>query len=252
MGTGMTLEEARELLAAYALGAVSAEEAESIEWHLLENVELRREFAGFAGVAGALEASYPELAPHVWESIAGQLTETPPPMRPLGEAERPVASVRSLDVERTERSGGARVRRRLVAAAIAAAAVIVGGLVGVSIGRSSDTPTLTEVASAAADQPGARSIALRSSDGSGELSVVLAKGGTGYVTGTTLEPLDDAQTYQLWAIGPQGPISLGVLGNDPGVSQFAVARGATALALSVEPATGSVQPNLPPVASATI
>ncbi len=50
----MTREEARELLAAYALGALSKEEREAVEAHLQASVELRRELAEFVEAAAAL------------------------------------------------------------------------------------------------------------------------------------------------------------------------------------------------------
>jgi hypothetical protein len=60
------------------------------------------------------------------------------------------------------------------------------------------------------------------------------------------------QTYQLWALGGEQPISAGVLGADPRIVAFTVDPRATGLAISAERAGGVVRPNLPPVAAGEV
>lgn len=59
----MTREEARELLAAYALGALDPEERQAVEAHLQASEDLRRELAGFLETAAALGEAVPRVEP---------------------------------------------------------------------------------------------------------------------------------------------------------------------------------------------
>jgi anti-sigma-K factor RskA len=66
-----------------------------------------------------------------------------------------------------------------------------------------------------------------------------------------LEPLDPEQTYQVWAIRSGQPESIGLLGpaSDGEVEQAMRAdlTGVEAVAVTVEPAGGSVQPTSDPI-----
>jgi anti-sigma-K factor RskA len=112
-------------------------------------------------------------------------------------------------------------------------------------------PTAVE---AALVTPGHHVVAL---DGAGHKRLaqfVLVPDGRGYLVTSTLPGLPNNRTYQLWAIVGGQPISIGLLGQSPYQSTFTLeGRPApTKLAITVEPAGGSVVPSSPMVASGTV
>ena len=108
------------------------------------------------------------------------------------------------------------------------------------------------VASALAT-PGHRVVDLRA--GSTRVaSFVLVPDGRGYLMNASMAPLSAGRTYQLWAIVGGKPVSLGLMGRAPGpvVFTLADASGASALAVTIEPANGSSVPSSAPVAQGSI
>ena len=69
---------------------------------------------------------------------------------------------------------------------------------------------------------------------------------------STLDPLPTDRTYQLWNIGDAGPVSLGVLGNDPGATAFHVQGPVSTLAITAERAGGVPAPENIPLVTATV
>ena len=76
--------------------------------------------------------------------------------------------------------------------------------------------------------------------------------GRGYVLQGNLDALPEDQTYQLWAMVGEQPISVGVLGTEPSVTAFRVGSGTSALAITVERAGGAPQPTSDPIAHAPL
>jgi hypothetical protein len=111
--------------------------------------------------------------------------------------------------------------------------------------RLTEERALLEAAEAALADPDARTTALRSDDGAVVVSAVLLPDGRGYLYRDDLRPLPEGRTYQLWALGRAEPISVGVLGRDPGVVPFVVSPGISGLAISDEVAGGAVAPSEP-------
>ena len=91
--------------------------------------------------------------------------------------------------------------------------------------------------------PGARAGTL-TGEGTPDVPVVVGADGRGYLFGTDLPALPRDRTYQLWAVDGPAPVSLAVLGPDPGVVAFS-AGDAAALAITNEPAPGAVAYNTP-------
>ena len=86
------------------------------------------------------------------------------------------------------------------------------------------------------------------SDGA-RLQVVYVPEQTLALLDVSLPPLPAGQVYQAWQLSPQGsPVSLGVLARSDGPNAFrADLSGASAVAISVEPFGGSVQPTTTPL-----
>lgn len=222
----MTLShtEIEELLGAYALDAVDAEEADAVDRHLRECPRCRDEVAAHRQTAALLAHTGADAPAGVWDRIAGSLTETPP------------TAARTLPF-----APAASRRRRLpviplMASAIAAAAVVVA-LLGVTVARQNrrlDHLSLTQAATAALVNPAAHKAHLVSVTGSVTVDAVVLPDGRGYIVRDSLPGLDASRTYQLWSLEKAGPVSLGVLGRSPDVVSFRAGHLPTEMAITAE------------------
>jgi hypothetical protein len=233
----LTHDEIKELLGAYALHAVDPDEAELVERHLEGCPRCRSEVAGHREVATLLGNTGGDAPEGLWDRIASQLEEAPPPMRlrlpaPEGAEVTPLAS------RRRQRGN------RYVVAAIGAAAALVVAALGVQVVRQDDRIAELEAAMAGASSAEATVATLASPDGALSAEAVLLPNGTGYLLAGDLPGLDEDQTYQLWGVTQQGVVSLGLLGSDPGdVMPFQAgdAQDVSALAVTQEVAGGVTQ-----------
>jgi anti-sigma-K factor RskA len=106
---------------------------------------------------------------------------------------------------------------------------------------------------AALTTPGHRLVSLRSPAGRPVAEVVIVPDGRGYFVSSTMPALPADQTYQLWAMFGDRPVSLGLMGSRPANIVFTVASGSpTQLAVTVEPAGGVARPDHGPVASGSL
>src|SRR6202035_4691310 len=71
--------------------------------------------------------------------------------------------------------------------------------------------------------------------------------GRGYLVKSDLPSLSAKETYQLWGVVGGQPISIGILGRNPGqvTFTFAGSPSPSQLGINVEPAGGSVGPSSP-------
>lgn len=239
----LTHLEIQELLGVYALDAVSPEEADLVEVHLRDCPRCRAEVADHREVAASLAHVGSSAPPGLWPRIAGSLEEAPP----------------QLDMARVV---SMRTRRRSVparaAAAVAAIAAAVITVLGVQVrhldGRTDQLASalqkdgLDRAVQAALLDHSARRVDLRSDDGVTFAQAVVRVNGDAYLVPHNLPRLPDDQTYQLWAVGGDRAVSVGVLGADPGVSAFKVAgNDGSVLALTTEEAGGVRSPTRAPV-----
>jgi Anti-sigma-K factor rskA/Putative zinc-finger len=235
----------QELLGAYALDAVTPDEASRVEDHLRGCPRCRAEVDAHRETAAMLAGSGRSAPPEIWERISAALEDQPP----------------RLEVARLGQ-GRARATRWLTvtAAAAAAAALVFMGLRLTELGRRVDTLVavserqgLAEAAAAAALDPDSARVDLRSPDGAVLATAVLRPDGTGYLMPRGLRGLPSGRTYQLWAIRDGQPVSAGVIGPDPfRIVAFSVPPDAAALAISEEEAGGAPSPNLPAVVEAEV
>ncbi|HVF74333.1 MAG TPA: anti-sigma factor [Acidimicrobiales bacterium] len=253
----MTHDEIEELLGAYALDAVERDEADEVERHLAGCPRCRAEVAGHREVAAALAHAGADAPEGLWARIAGSLEETPP----AGGMPAPL----DLGAARAKRAEAqASVPRRALTGLVAAAAVavVVIGLLSAQVVRQGDR--IDQLASAveergvngaaasAALAPDARRVALRAADGRLLVSAVVGPKGEGYLVADGLPTLDEARTYQLWALVDGQAVSVGVLGTDPAVVAFRAPPSAHALALTEERAGGAPAPTQAPFASGAV
>jgi len=251
----MTHEEASELLGVFALDAVAAHEHEQIEEHLSGCPRCRAELDAHREVAAALGNSVESLPEGLWSSISNRLParndEELPPMPRLvhGAAER-----ETLEGGRSRRFRPARsMRGTAIVGSIAAIAAVIAAILGVSlihdnhrianlqgaVGASAHNSVV-----AALHTSGHKVVNLEGSDDRLLARFVLVPDGRGYLVRSNLPALSSADTYQLWEVSDGRTISLGLLGRSPNQATFtsAGARSPSDLAITVEPAGGSIVP----------
>jgi anti-sigma-K factor RskA len=108
-----------------------------------------------------------------------------------------------------------------------------------AVGTSAHTAVV-----AALDTPGRKVVNVVTPGHRQLAEFVVVPDGRGYLVKSNLPALPSDKTYQLWGVFDRRPISLGLLGQSPQQATFTSAGsgGPTALALTVEPAGGSVAP----------
>lgn len=238
-------EEVAELLGAYALDAVDADEAAAVEAHLTACPRCAAEVADHREVAAMLAHTGAPAPEGLWTRISASLEEAPPEMDLLMlSANRSRGEVVDLAEQRRRRAP-----RWVPGAAVAAALVVVALVTGLVVsddgnGGTRDeqiaAPALEDVARRVMNDPDASKVVLSSAEGDLEAPAAIDVDGSGYLMGNTLPALDEAQTYQLWAIRGELAVSLGVLGSSPEVVAFHVDEGVEALAITREVAGGVV------------
>jgi anti-sigma factor RsiW len=250
------------LLGAYALDAVDEYERRQVEEYLATEpraraeVEAHREvatllaYSGAAAPAGlwdrisrALDGEAETLSPPPVERVVAALPPpAPPPARVAPDA--PIAPVVAL-----------RRRGRLLPASIAAALALALGVAGGVLverdrtGGTGPSASVDAVFAQALADPVGRQVQLLSASGPGAVRVVLMPDGSGYLDGSSLGSLPLGETYQLWAVTASGRvISVGVLGNRPGIEGFAVGEPPSALVITHERRAEGVEKSAEPAA----
>jgi anti-sigma-K factor RskA len=252
------------LLGAYVLDALDDERAR-VEAHLATNpaarAEVDRLIASFDAVVsedvpelappaalwGRIAQSLPPRLDRVADSSARQTSEPsdpgPPDPDAGGSATSPPIDELAARREAKRSRGGSSTTRIILS--VAAAVVVV--LVGIAVVRQSSTTTrsvaqqLQEDADAAAEAPGSKTATLANESGT-TVRVVVDESGRGFVMPENLPPLDEGSTYQLWSVDQGTPVSLGLLGSDPGITVVAAGADPTTMAITAEPAGGSPAP----------
>ena len=237
-------DEIFELLPAYALDAVEADETVAIELHLRDCPRCRAEVADHREVTGALASGHEPAPITIWDTIVDEL-ESAPPIR--------LAPVQPIVIPRWRRS------LRVGVFAVAAAAMAVVGVRVAQQEQRFDTMqtaledrTVFAAALAAHANPNARQAELRSAEGVVLAHAVLVADGTGYLWSDGLPRTDPDRAYQLWAVVGSERISVGVLGPSPKIAPFRIAGDVLALAITEEVAGGVVASEHQPVASGLI
>jgi len=231
-----TCEEIEELLPAYVLGALSAEESAAVARHL----------AGCFGHAGSLSA---------YEAVGDALAAGVPMVNPPSQLrERLLRSVAAPPA--TPR----RSRRRLVigwaAAAALAVLVIASGAWALSLQRQIDNQAaLRARLLALARQPDAHMVPLEAAEGSLAKGVLIYTDSAAAVWAVALPPLEGAEVFQCWWIDKDGKRVSGgtfVAGEGPGtwfIEMPGNAEDFDRIGITLEPDGDSADPRGPHILS---
>lgn len=237
-----------DLLGAYLLDAVDDVERRRVERELIADPELASEAARLRGVVDALaESAADEVAPAgQWARLEAAISSS------ASVVETTEASARH---RRPTRGGWSRL---LLAAAAVAVVFVVGAGLLVQAQRTNDrngefsgdpVAEMTALAQQLATQPGSRTAVLTDPGRSMTVDVIVDESGHGFLMTAALPSLVAGETYQLWSAHGDTMVSLGMLGPAPKMAVVSIDAGVTDLALTREPAGGSVAPSGAPMAT---
>ncbi len=224
------------LSGAYALDALSEQEAASFREHLRGCQACRvevRELRDAAARMGSSESLVPPAALRARVLAAAERTPQQPPVVTLA----------------SRRAQRARVSRRWLGGLVAAVVLVGGGVIGVNALNGTDTPGLGPGPSEVFSASDAKILTVDTSNG-GTLRVALSKSDGDMAVDTRgLPKLDDGHSYQLWSIQNGVARSVTVFAvDDTGASMPLPGDGAE-VAITVEPHGGSDMPTTKPIAT---
>jgi anti-sigma-K factor RskA len=259
--TGPEQDSPQDLAAAYALGALSADEARRFEAYLATSPETQRDVREYREVAALLALAGAE---------GGAATSPATGLRDRVVAR--VAEQKALNLPASPRSSGARpssavwialAASLLLAAGLGAGLVSARGKLGaVEAELSTRTATLAETTQRLTGreatrnsilEPGVQMFQLTSS-GDPEPGIQLfwdRQRNLAIVHGFRLKPVPAGKAYQLWFIKDGAPVPSVTFKPEPDgnakVEHIAVPEGGSlsAAAVTVEPEAGSAQPTMP-------
>jgi anti-sigma-K factor RskA len=233
-------DELRDLLGAFALGALDDEEHDKVEGYVLEDPEARAELHKLEHAVAWLGHASPRPSEESWEAVraemardlgeTGTTSDTPSAPAPV---EPELAPVVDLGARRRARPAWQRLT------AVAAAIVLVVGL-GLAVFSvfSGDSGS------------GTSTVALAAPDGRVAVTARIDGDGTGTIVTSSLPAPPSGHEYQLWAQpDPQTSMhSAGLLGTNPHGHRIHIPAHTRRIAISVEPTGGSRAPTTDPVA----
>lgn len=222
----MTHDPIEELLGAYALNAVDADERAAVEAHLATCPRCRAEVDSHREVAAHLALGGAPAPEGLWERIAGAIEAEAPPMRLVVDD-----GVRS--VPRDRRPRWQRTGLALVAAAAAVAVLAVAASSFVRVRDLEDDRSMETAALEAIASPDARVADLVGEDGTVLVRAAVLPDGTSYLFADNLPDLDD-RIYQLWGAAGDQVVSLGPMGSAPSILPFHADAAMTTFMITVE------------------
>lgn len=247
----MKHNESFELLAPLALDALEDDVRVEVDEHVLVCRRCQSELDGLRDVAAAMGTTVLAPPDDLWERIASRLYErdgsdaSTLPELALGGMIVPISAASPKAVL------SRRVRAVMVTVSLAAAAAIIA--LGINLGSAhgqitnlqnalsqrSDSAVVTALTT-----PGHKLVTLRTAANHEVAKFVILPSGVGYLVSASMPTLTSGKTYQLWGIVNGSPVSIGVMGSSPTQAAFTLASspGPSALAVTVEPAGGSLTP----------
>jgi anti-sigma-K factor RskA len=250
----MSHDESFDLLAPLALDALDADVRARVEAHVATCAECQNELDGLREVATALGNAVEVPPEELWTKIAGHLYDVPRDEAALPPLLTGFPTTEGQRVRRVVRRARVVVATTLLAAA---AAILV-----LALNLSSESNRVTNLQHALASSvvhqalaaPGHRLVTLDGSNHQVLATFVVLRDGTGYLVSSKMPAVPADETYQLWGIVAGKPVSIGIMGSRPRQATFTLASSPkpSTLGVTVEPASGSVTPTTPMVASGPV
>jgi len=253
----MVHDDASELLASMALDALDEQTHSEVEGHVLTCPECQGELNSLRHVASALGNTFEVPPEGLWSRISARLYETDP-----ADAPSPPVFLSDFDpTSRSDRRGMRGMRSIILTASLTAAAAILFLVLSLAsangrvsnLGNALASNGHNGVASALAT-PGHQVVTVSNFNHTALASFVLLPDGRGYLIHSALPVLPSTETYQLWSIDNGSPVSIGVMGPSPRIVSFTAVglTGPSKLAVTIEPAGGSLTPSKSLVASGEV
>jgi anti-sigma-K factor RskA len=221
------------LSGAYALDALSADEAEQFRRHLEACPACRDEVRELRQAAARMGASEsvsppPSLKARVL-TAADRLPQLPPEVTPI------------------ERARSRRWPARIAGAAAAVVLAVAAGL-GISQLQDSDEGSnLAQPVTQVFEAPDAHKATVETSNG-GTITVATSRElGKMAVETKALPRLGRDRVYQIWAIHDGTPVSAGLLDDTDEGAAMAMPEAGTQVAITIEPTGGSQRPTTKPI-----
>jgi anti-sigma factor RsiW len=240
------------LSGAYALDALTPEEAEEFARHLDACESCRtevREFRQAAARMGAAEALTPpaELRGRLL-AIVDRTPQLPPPPASASDPERPSSGAARLPAGAPDQGKHGSRRWLTWVATAAAAVVLIGiGVVGIRSAFSPATPQLSAAASEVFTSSDVRTTTVKTANG-GQLRVgVSTRLHEMAVDTRDLPALDGSHVYQIWTVRGDTMHNAAVLTDPEAGAAMGLPGPATRVAVTVEPKGGSKQPTTAPI-----
>ncbi|WP_410631222.1 anti-sigma factor domain-containing protein [Amycolatopsis sp. cmx-4-83] len=237
----MTTADAHILAGAYTLDAVDDLERAAFTRHLGECPVCAEEVAGFretAALLGTAAAAGPDES--FRRNVLAEVSQT----RQLP----PRVAEPAVPARRTP------WRRRAVIglASVAAAAAVLAGGIGIGLDQSvSDRPAPVADGGAVTSAPDATTVRTTAVGGGSVSATASRQLGKVLVAARALPSLDAGHAYEVWLTGPGAPRSAGLVDPDGSV-EAALPAGTDGVAVTIEPATGSLQPTTPSIAGLAV
>jgi hypothetical protein len=238
------------LSGAYALDAVTAEEADEFGAHLAVCESCRtevREFHEAAARMGAAEALAP--SPGLRDRVLAAVDRTPqiPPSPARAAAPGDTGSGRVTPLRESTQATGPRRWLTWVATAAAAVVLAGAGVVGVRAVLEPDNGQLSSAATAVFTSGDVHTATVKTANG-GKLRVGVSPRLDEMAVDTRdLPALDDGHVYQIWAVHDGFMKSAAVLTDPEAGAAMTLPAPATEVAVTVEPSGGSKQPTTAPI-----
>lgn len=226
-----------ELLGAYALDAVDADERRRVDDYLEINPRASAEVQGHREVATMLAFTGMDAPDDLWGRISDEIGEAAPPPGPE------LAKVMSLD-DHPRRRRISAVAPWLMSAA--AAAVVIFVAVGLADNAAAPNEPLANAVELAQADRDSRTTVLVAEGSEASAEAIIDQDGHGFVLARDLPTLPEGQTYQLWGVVEGGDvISLGIFGPNPEIETFTVEGTVDALAITIEEYPGVISDGNP-------
>ena len=224
------------LTGAYAIDALTSEEAEQFRTHLAACPACQqevRELQAAAALMGESESTAPPVGLKARVMAAADQHPQLPPRVP-----------------NLETAHAKRWTPRILAAAASVVLIVAAGF-GVSQIQQDPESTLAASVTRVFDAPDARTTTVDTANG-GTVSVATSQSlGEMAVDTDELPALSEEQVYQLWSIEGATPESVGVLDDPDSGASMAMPDEGTQVAITIEPSGGSEQPTTDPVVQVT-